>query len=164
MHLSIWTRTAAAAALAVGLVWSENSPLSAQAKYTTMSFYNLGNYNYNAAEPDDPTPTKTSNTIPASVRAFEGKRVQISGNTMALDYSSGFMSEFLLHPTADACEFGGTPRINEWIYVRMAAGQKVKISTGYAVIVKGTFSIKEEVERGRVVGLYDMVADSVQGR
>jgi hypothetical protein len=45
----------------------------------------------------------------------------------------------------------------------MKPGLKAKAyGAGYEILVRGTFSIAEEVEKGRVVGLYSIVADSVQ--
>ncbi|MSR06877.1 MAG: DUF3299 domain-containing protein [Gemmatimonadetes bacterium] len=159
VRVSSWIRIGTVVA---GLAGGGASPVQAQVPYAKVDFYILSNYNYSIDEPFEPTPVKPAgNTIPTSVRAYEGRKVFIRGNAVALDYSSGFMTEFLLHPTLDACEFGGTPRINEWIFVKMAEGKKVKIFTGYAVEVRGSFAIKEEIERGRVVGLYNMVADDV---
>jgi hypothetical protein len=45
----------------------------------------------------------------------------------------------------------------------MKPGLKARTyGAGYEILVRGTFSVAEVVEQGRVVGLYSIVADSVQ--
>ena len=127
-----------------------------------IDFWSISNYDYNPKVPFDPAPPRVTDTIPAAVRALEGRTVEIYGNAMALDYSSGQMSEFILHSSADNCGFGAMPRINEWIHVVLAGGRTTRVSTALDVRVTGKFHIREVVEQGRVVGLYHIVADAVQ--
>lgn len=127
-----------------------------------IDFWAISSYDYNPKEPYEPAPARAVNTIPPAVRALEGQRVSIAGNAMALDYSSGLMSEFILQASVDACGFGASPRINEWVYVKMAGGQKVRVLTASDMTVTGTFHIREQVEDGRVVGLYTIEADAIQ--
>lgn len=101
-------------------------------------------------DPFDPSPRQTRNTIPANILALNGKKVEIYGNILPLDYDSSGTSTFILNASVDACGFGGVPRINEWVYVAMKPGQKAKTyGAGYEILVRGTFSIAEEVEKGR---------------
>jgi hypothetical protein len=139
--------------------------VSAQANTSgpaNISFWTISNYDYNPKEPFEPAPRQAVNTIPPAVRAFEGQKVAIDGNAMALDYSSGMTSEFILQTSADACGFGAMPRINEWIYVKMASGKKIQVSTAMDMTVIGTFHIRETLEGGRVVGLYTIDADTAR--
>jgi hypothetical protein len=129
---------------------------------TPIDFWKIAYYDYNPREPFEPMPTKAQNTIPADVRKLDGQKVAIAGIGMALDYSSGATSEFILQASVDACGFGAMPRINEWIYVKMAGGKKTPVYTAMEMVVTGTFRIREEVEDGRVVGLYSIEADRVQ--
>ncbi len=128
-----------------------------------LDFWFLAGFDYNPSDPFDPSPKQVKNTIPATILALQGKKVEIYGNILPLDYDSSGTSTFILNASVDACGFGGVPRINEWIYVSMKPGQKAKTyGAGYEILVRGTFSIAEEVEKGRIVGLYSIVADSVQ--
>jgi hypothetical protein len=138
-------------------------PTVTKSGYMFLDFWFLAGYDYNPADPFDPSPKQTKNTIPANILALNGKKVEIYGNILPLDYDSSGTSTFILNASVDACGFGGVPRINEWVYVSMKPGQKAKTyGAGYEILVRGTFSIAEEVEKGRVVGLYSIVADSVQ--
>lgn len=131
--------------------------------YMFLDFWFLAGYDYNPTDPFDPSPKQVKGTIPANILALQGKKVEIYGNILPLDYDSSGTSTFILNASVDACGFGGVPRINEWIYVTMKPGQKARTyGAGYEILVRGTFSIAEEVEKGRVVGLYSIVADTVQ--
>lgn len=139
------------------------APTVTKSGYMFLDFWFLAGYDYNPAEAFDPSPRQAKNTIPANILALNGKKVEIYGNILPLDYDSSGTSTFILNASVDACGFGGVPRINEWVYVAMKPGQKAKTyGAGYEILVRGTFSIAEEVEKGRVVGLYSIVADSVQ--
>lgn len=148
--------------IAVSLILLSCSAMTWAQQAQYIDFWTISNYHYNPQEPFDPAPRKIEDTIPADVRELEGRKVQIYGNAMALDYSSGLMSEFILQASEDACGFGAMPRINEWIFVTMANGKKAKVSTGLDRRVEGTFHIREQVENGRVVSLYTIVADVVK--
>jgi hypothetical protein len=130
--------------------------------YRPVDFRALASYIYNPKAPFDMTPPRAGGSVPASVRVLHGQKIRITGNAMAIDYSSGFMTEFILNSSIDYCGFGAEPRINEWIYVRMAPGGKARIYTGVELEVAGTLTIREEVENGLVVGLYSIVADQTK--
>jgi hypothetical protein len=132
------------------------------ADYRRVSFSSLIGFDYNPQERTEPTPHKIDKTIPASVTALDGQRITISGATMPLDFKSGVMTEFILGVSVDTCDFGATPRINEWISVTMAGGKKTPVRYQGTGTVKGVFHVKEMVEGGRVVRLYSIDADSLQ--
>ena len=138
-------------------------PTVSKSGYMFLDFWFLGGYDYNPADAFNPSPKQAKNTIPANILALNGKKVEIYGNILPLDYDSSGTSTFILNASVDACGFGGVPRINEWVYVAMKPGQKAKTyGAGYEILVRGTFTIAEDVEKGHVVGLYSIVADSVQ--
>lgn len=138
-------------------------PGQTKSGYMFLDFWFLAGFDYNPTDPFDPSPKQVKNTIPANILALAGRKVEIYGNILPLDYDSSGTSTFILNASVDACGFGGVPRINEWVYVSMKPGQKAKTyGAGYEILVRGTFSIAEEVEKGRIVGLYSIIADSVQ--
>lgn len=157
MNMNMSLRVVVGAGL---VVLSAVATSASQARH--IDFWTISSFHYNPREPSEPAPTRAVNTIPAEVQALDGRTVEIYGNAMALDYSSGLMSEFILHMSADNCGFGAMPRINEWIHVTMRDGKRVRVSTALDVKVTGTFRIREQVEDGFVVGLYHIEADRVQ--
>jgi hypothetical protein len=130
--------------------------------YATVDFYAISNFDYNPQDKYDPTPKKAAGTIPDFVKGLNGKKISIYGNAMPLDLDKAGTNEFILNASIDACGFGGVPRINEWAYVSLPAGQKARLYPGDEVVVKGTFYVEERIEGGRIVGLYSIIADSVR--
>jgi hypothetical protein len=132
--------------------------------YQKVLFFDLANFAYNPAEPGDPTPHTVQNGIPANIKALDGRKVEIWGVVVPLEFEGGQTNEFLLAVTADVCGFGAIPRINEWMHVSMAGGRKIPMYATYSYTpllrVRGVLHVKEDIEDGRLVGLYDLVADA----
>lgn len=156
VSLSVWAQR---------LSYEPPLPRISSAGLLMIDWWRLGSYDYNPLDWDSPTPKKAGGIVPAYIRKLDGAPAEILGNILPLDFDGGGSYEFILNATVDACGFGGVPRINEWIHVAMKPGQKTRyFKPGDEVLVRGEFFVKEVVERGRLVGLYSMVADSVTGR
>jgi hypothetical protein len=135
----------------------------AQDEYQKVNFFLLQNFDYNPKEKFVPTPHKVDNPpIPEFVKSIDGRNILIFGTTMPLDYKSGIVTEFILGVSADTCEYGATPRINEWIAVTLAGGKKAQVIASGEGWVRGVFHVQELVENGKVVRLYSIDADSVK--
>ncbi len=134
--------------------------------YQEINFLQLADFTYNAKEPYEPSPHVVPNALPAWVKALDGKKVVIRGNATPANIDATGVSEFFLANQTDPCGFGTMPRINEWIYVNVGGGRRVNISAPAGgtveVLVKGTFKVKEDIEEGRIVSLFTLVADSIQ--
>jgi len=91
-------------------------PTVSKSGYMFLDFWFLAGYDYNPNDPFDPSPKQVKGTIPANILALEGKKVEIYGNILPLDYDSSGTSSFILNASVDACGFGGVPRINEWVF------------------------------------------------
>jgi hypothetical protein len=138
------------------------SPSTPANPYATIDFYAISNFDYNPKDKYDPTPLKAEGTIPAFVRGLDGQKVSMYGMAMPLDADKDGSHELILNASIDACGFGGVPRINEWAYVSLPADKKVRLYPGDEIVVKGTFHVAEQVEGGRIVGLFSITADSVR--
>jgi hypothetical protein len=79
-----------------------------------------------------------------------------------LNFEDGRTTDFILNASVDACGFGATPRINEWARLTRINAPRRTFSRGEEVGVRGTFHVKEQVENGRVVGLYSVVAEEIK--
>ncbi|MGE0054416.1 MAG: DUF3299 domain-containing protein [Hyphomicrobium sp.] len=66
-----------------------------------------------------------SDRAPEVVTAFNGKRVQIGGYVVPLDFESTKIKEFLLVPFVGACIHVPPPPANQIIYVKAADGFEV---------------------------------------
>ena len=142
----------------------------AQGQYQTPDWFFLGKFQYNPKENYEVTPHQYPGTIPPDILALNGKKVIIPGIPTPLDFKDGYATRFFFVGVIDACGFGTTPRINEWIDVVMKPGVKVKsdrfMVSGQQVEVNvyGTFSIKEEVDPKdkKVTALFHMVAEKLE--
>jgi len=134
--------------------------------YQEITFWQLAAFIYNPKEPWEPSPHTVPNAIPDWVKALNGKKVVIRGNATPANIDASGVSEFFLANQTDPCGFGTMPRINEWIYVNLAGGKRVNITpppgSTVEVLVKGIFTVKEDIEEGHIVSLFTLHADSVQ--
>lgn len=140
------------------------SAAEGQAQYPPLNFSVLASWDYDADNPWDVSPLKVEPTgVPPEVRELDGRKISIHGLAIPLTWEEGGASEFILTVSADACEFGTTPRINEWILVRMANGEKVQVSNGWGYLVMGTLHVTEKVDNdGRVIELYAIDGDNIR--
>jgi len=98
--------------------------------------------------------------LPPAVRALDGKRVNVSGFMQPITLNKGKVDEFLLLRDRDTCCFGGTPRVNHWIGVKMTTGATAA-RLGRPVSVTGRLAVREIRVEGVVVGLYTLEAEAV---
>jgi hypothetical protein len=145
------------------------APQASQAfqTYKTPDWFFFAKYEYNHEENYEVSPHKAVGTIPADIKAMDGKKIMIYGILTPLDFKDGYATKFILVATVDVCGYGVNPRINEWMDVQMAPGLKAKVQNapGLAMegTVYGTFSLREVVDKSnRILSLYHMVADKVQ--
>jgi hypothetical protein len=132
--------------------------------YQKVLFFDLANFAYNPSEPGEPSPHVVAHGIPDRIKALDGRRIEVWGVVVPLEFEGGKTNDFMLAVTADVCGFGAIPRINEWMHVSMAGGRKIPMyaTQSYTPIlrVRGVLHVKEDIEDGRLVGLYEMVADA----
>jgi hypothetical protein len=141
--------------------------LVAQEEYTKVFMYDLANFYYR--EPRQPVAVENrraglNDSVPAKIRALDGKKIFTSGFIVPYDQSLLRMTEFMLVVDEDDCAFAdGALGMNRWIDVRMKPGTVAKWTGGGEVAVRGTFSVGDEFDRdGYVLSLYRLTADSVK--
>lgn len=100
--------------------------------------------------------------IPGRVRELDGRSVAVTGYMLPLKVvGKDAVEEFLLLRSQALCCYGAVPEVNEWISVRMP-NTPAKSLMDRPVTVKGTLQVGEMREEGYLVGIYDMVGDSVE--
>ncbi len=113
------------------------------------------------AEPSTSTAT-FEERIPREVRRLDETRVAIVGYLMPLAGTPEAMTKFLLVRNMMICCFAVIPQLNEWIYVEADAGQKLRYIRDVPVLVRGRLEVKESIESGLVMSLYQMRAESME--
>ena len=140
------------------------SAIPAAGDFTAVGFDKLSSFKYEV--PDDtvkPAPgADPDQQIPTLVREFNNKRVSLKGFMLPLKVEAGMVTEMLILRDQSACCFGATPKINEWVSVKMVGGG-VKPIMDQAVTLYGTLRVGAMRENGYIVGIYQLDGEKMQG-
>ena len=140
------------------------STLPGAGDFTAVGFDKLSSFKYEV--PDDtvkPAPgADPDQQIPTQVRGFNNKRVSLKGFMLPLKVEAGMVTEMLILRDQSACCFGATPKINEWVSVKMVGGG-VKPVMDQAVTLYGTLRVGAMRENGYIVGIYQLDGEKMQG-
>jgi hypothetical protein len=128
--------------------------------YLTVGFDKLASYNFDVPNDDPVTnapagPDKADEQIPASVKAFNQKKVSIKGFMLPLKVDSGVVTEFLIMKDQSMCCYGNVPKITEWVSVK-TTGKGMKAIMDQPVNIEGTLHVGAMRENGYLVGIYGM--------
>jgi hypothetical protein len=136
----------------------------ASADFAAVGFDKLSSFKYEV--PDDTVKSAPGvdpdQQIPALVRGFNNKRVSLKGFMLPLKVEAGMVTEMLILRDQSACCFGATPKINEWVSVKMVGGG-VKPIMDQAVTLYGTLRVGAMRENGYIVGIYQLDGEKMQG-
>ncbi len=98
---------------------------------------------------------KTNAKIPENVKSFDRKKVALKGFMLPLKVEGGLVTEMLIMKDQSMCCYGTTPRINDWVSVKMK-NKGVRPTMDLPVTLSGTMRIGEMRENGYLVGIYSM--------
>ncbi len=143
----------------------EEKAVSGDNGYESVGFDKLASYNFEV--PDDAPVTnqtatveKADDQIPATVKAFNQKKVSIRGFMLPLKVENGKVTEFLIMKDQSMCCYGATPKINEWVSVKLS-GRGIKPIMDQPVSMLGTLHVGAMRENGYLVGIYQMDGDKL---
>jgi hypothetical protein len=104
---------------------------------------------------------KTNAKIPETVKTFDKKKVALKGFMLPLKVEGGLVTEMLIMKDQSMCCYGTTPRINDWVSVKMAK-KGVRPTMDLPVTLFGTMRIGEMRENGYLVGIYSMEGEAME--
>ena len=104
---------------------------------------------------------KTDAMIPKSVHELNNKNVAIKGFMLPLKVEGGVVTELLIMKDQSMCCYGSTPKINEWVSVKMK-GKGVKPLMDQPVTLFGTLRVGETRENGYLVGIYRLDGERME--
>jgi len=107
-------------------------------------------------------PAKSSGKPPAVVASLDGKRVEIGGYVVPLDFDATRVKEFLLVPFVGACIHVPPPPPNQIVYVKAEKGIDVN-GTFEPVWVTGTLTVSPAFT-GLAEAGYSLEAEKVEPR
>jgi hypothetical protein len=94
------------------------------------------------------------------LKSVDGKKVRVPGFLVPLEDNQEAVSEFLIVPSPQACIHVPAPPPNQIVFVKMAPGQKAKMSYG-PVWVQGKLRISE-VSHAYGKASYEMVGELIE--
>lgn len=101
--------------------------------------------------------------IPEPVKQLNNKKISLRGFMLPLKVEGGLVTELLIMKDQSMCCYGSTPRINEWVSVKMTKGG-VKPLMDEPVTFMGTLKVGETRENGYLVGIYAMDGEKMAER
>lgn len=128
-------------------------------------FWNPIDYSDGDVSPAKEKEDKARSKVPASVMAYNGKKVAITGFMIPLDENDKMVvTTFVLAKSQMTCCYGATPMPNDWLYASVAPNaSKVMDQMDVPLTVYGTLSIDPKLKDPGMPTLYKMVVDKVQG-
>lgn len=147
---------------------STNAPTLYPKGVTPVGFDKLGSFEYvmpetrllPGADPDHP-PGRSQ--IPPEIQALDRTRVALKGFMLPLKLNAqkGIVTEMLIMKDQSMCCYGTTPKINEWVNVRLSEERGVKAVIDEAVTIFGRLRVGEVRENGYLVGIYEMEGEGM---
>jgi len=162
----------AAAATNISRSATNSSPSATQAVqqdgYVAVGFDKLSGYNIEVSDellgPQTNKVTVTADAqIPKEVKELSNKKVSVRGFMLPLKVEGGLVTELLIMKDQSMCCYGTTPRINEWVSVKMTKGG-IKPLMDEPVTLMGTLKVGETRENGYLVGIYAMDGEKMAER
>jgi hypothetical protein len=142
----------------------EAKPEVAAPVYALVGFDKLASYDFEVDDTpvtNQPAATdKANDQIPAYIKAFNRKKVTVTGFMLPLKVVNGTVNEFLIMRNQSLCCFGTVPKINEWVSVK-TAGPGVKPVMDVPVSICGTLHVGATRENGYLIGIYQMDGDKL---
>ena len=102
---------------------------------------------------------RSNDTIPSEIKAYDGKRVTVTGFLLPLRTRRGVVTEFLLLRDQGTCCFGAQAQINHFIRVNHPPG--IKPGEPVPWKVSGTIRVGETYVQGYLTGIFQLDAELV---
>ncbi len=101
--------------------------------------------------------------VPAFIKRLDRVNIAVVGFMIPLDTNEAGdkATSFILARSQATCCYGITPKMNEWMFVRMGGGMDADAVMDVPVTVFGTLSVGEKKKADMGWSLYRMVADKV---
>jgi hypothetical protein len=143
------------------------APSAVSGGYAPVGFEQLSGYQIEIS--DDLLGPQTNKTvltadgqIPEPIKELNNRKISLRGFMLPLKVEGGLVTEMLIMKDQSMCCYGSTPRINEWVSVKMKNG--VKPLMDEPVTLMGTLKVGETRENGYLVGIYAMDGDKMAER
>jgi hypothetical protein len=114
------------------------------------------------ATPEQIAEARKRDQVPAAVRAYQDKRVVLTGYLMPLQLENGLTKKFVMMKDVNTCCYGATPNMNDYVVVTMK-GEGVKALQDVPVELVGVLRIEEKYDGGYVTSLFQLDGEKFIG-
>jgi hypothetical protein len=101
--------------------------------------------------------------VPPVYRALDGQKVLLVGEMFSGTSSAPQVDSFQLVYSIAKCCFGGPPKVQERVFAQLPPGKRVPVYDRLAKVY-GTLHVRAQRENGRVVSLFDLDVEKVEGQ
>ena len=129
--------------------------------YLQVGFDKLSAFHYIMPDEVSPTNQPPADQFPTSIKALNEKPIALRGFMLPLKVDQGLVTEMLIMKDQSMCCFGTSPKINEWVSVKMNE-KGVKPVMDQPVTLFGKLKVGEMRENGYLVGIYEMMGDKME--
>ena len=129
--------------------------------YAKVGFEKLSSFHYVMPDEASETNQPPKDQFPPGIKSLNDKPIALRGFMLPLKIDQGLVTEMLIMKDQSMCCFGTTPKINEWVSVKMNE-KGVKPVMDQPVTVFGKLHVGEMRENGYLVGIYEMAGDKME--
>jgi hypothetical protein len=129
--------------------------------YTKVGFDKLASFHYVMPDEASPTNPPPKDQFPPAIKSLHEKSVALRGFMLPLKIEQGLVTEMLIMKDQSMCCYGSTPKITEWVSVKMAE-KGVKPIMDQPVTLFGKLHVGEMRENGYLVGIYELAGDKME--
>jgi hypothetical protein len=129
--------------------------------YLQVGFDKLSAFHYIMPDEVSATNQPPADQFPPPIKALDQKPIALRGFMLPLKVDQGLVTEMLIMKDQSMCCFGTSPKINEWVSVKMNE-KGVKPVMDQPVTLFGKLKVGEMRENGYLVGIYEMMGDKME--
>ena len=129
--------------------------------YFQVGFDKLSGFHYIMPDEISATNQPPADQFPPPIKALNEKPIALRGFMLPLKVDQGLVTEMLIMRDQSMCCFGTSPKINEWVSVKMSE-KGVKPVMDQPVTLFGKLKVGEMRENGYLVGIYEMMGDKME--
>jgi hypothetical protein len=129
--------------------------------YLQVGFEKLSAFHYVMPDEVSGTNQPPADQFPKPVRALDQQPIALRGFMLPLKVDQGLVTEMLIMKDQSMCCFGTSPKINEWVSVKMTE-KGVKPVMDQPVTLFGKLKVGEMRENGYLVSIYEMMGDKME--
>lgn len=110
------------------------------------------------ATPAQIAAAKATDQVPGWLRAYDGRRVVLTGFMLPLQLEDGRTTKFFLMKDVNSCCYGATPNMNDYVSVSVK-GKGIPVAMDVPVRLLGVFRIEQKYESDYLVSLFEMTGE-----